>query len=68
VAADYQDWWWKERLGKGYYMLGLFRDAEKQFKSSQKSQNMITTVWRCRLTRSQTVLKAFMVSALDTMI
>lgn len=44
VAADFQDWWWKERLGKGYYQLGLFRDAEKQFTSSQKSVNMITTV------------------------
>lgn len=44
VASDFQDWWWKERLGKGYYQLGLFRDAEKQFKSSQKNVDMITTV------------------------
>lgn len=29
-----QDWWWKARLGKCYYQLGLLRDAERQFKSS----------------------------------
>lgn len=33
-VAQYEDWWWKERLGKCYYMLGLFREAEKQFASS----------------------------------
>ena len=34
VRASFKDWWWKERLGKSYYQLGLLRDAEKQFKSS----------------------------------
>ena len=34
VDAGFDDWWWKHRLGKGYYQLGLLRDAEKQFKSS----------------------------------
>ena len=34
VNANFKDWWWKERLGKGYYALGLLRDAEKQFRSS----------------------------------
>lgn len=29
-----QDWWWKARLGKCYYQLGLLRDAERQFKSA----------------------------------
>ena len=43
VSANYEDWWWKERLGKCYYMLGLYRDAEKQFASSLKSQPMILT-------------------------
>ncbi|KAG2493544.1 hypothetical protein HYH03_008358 [Edaphochlamys debaryana] len=33
-AAEYQDWWWKARLGKCYYQLGLLRDAERQFKSA----------------------------------
>jgi tetratricopeptide repeat protein 8 len=44
VAADYKDWWWKARLGKCYYQLGLFRDAEKQFESSLRSQPMVVTV------------------------
>ena len=34
TRASFKDWWWKERLGKSYYQLGLLRDAEKQFKSS----------------------------------
>ncbi|KAL0476904.1 tetratricopeptide repeat protein [Acrasis kona] len=38
-----RNWWWKARLGKCYYKLGLYRDAEKQFKSSLKDQDMITT-------------------------
>lgn len=37
-----QDWWWKARLGKCYYQLGLLRDAEKQFKSALKSVDMIS--------------------------
>ncbi|KAL1528340.1 hypothetical protein AB1Y20_009694 [Prymnesium parvum] len=41
VQTNYEDWWWKERLGKCYYMLGLFREAEKQFASSIKSQPMV---------------------------
>ena len=44
VACGFEDWWWKERLGKGYYQLGLLRDAEKQFRSSMKDCNMIPTV------------------------
>ncbi len=30
------------RLGKAYYQLGLYRDAEKQFKSALKSQEMVS--------------------------
>ena len=41
--ADYKDWWWKSRLGKCYYQLGLFRDAEKQFESSLRNQDMVIT-------------------------
>jgi tetratricopeptide repeat protein 8 len=44
VAVDYKDWWWKTRLGKCYYQLGLFRDAEKQFESSLRNQEMVITV------------------------
>jgi len=43
VHADYKDWWWKARLGKCYYKLGLFRDAERQLKSSLKDQDMVVT-------------------------
>ncbi len=44
VVEDYKDWWWKARLGKCYYQLGLFRDAEKQFKSALKQQSMVVLV------------------------
>ena len=37
-AASYKDWWWKAALGKCYYRLGMFREAEKQFKSALKQQ------------------------------
>lgn len=43
MQAGYNDWWWKERLGKCYYMLGLFREAEKQFASSIKTQPMVVS-------------------------
>eukprot|EP00741_Cyanophora_paradoxa_P011225 tig00020554_g10845.t1 len=42
-TADFKDWWWKAKLGKCYYQLGLFRDAEKQFRSSLACQEMIGT-------------------------
>lgn len=44
VEAGYRDWWWKARLGKCYYQLGLLRDAEKQFESALKIQDMILTL------------------------
>jgi hypothetical protein len=34
---------WKERLGKCYYMLGLFREAEKQFASAIRTQPMVVS-------------------------
>jgi len=42
-AADFKDWWWKARLGKAYFQLGLLRDAEKQFRSSLKDEEMVST-------------------------
>ncbi|GBL97504.1 Tetratricopeptide repeat protein 8 [Araneus ventricosus] len=42
-ACRYEDWWWKFQLGKCYYRFGMFRDAEKQFKSAIKQQDMIDT-------------------------
>ena len=38
AEAGFADWWWKERLGKAYYQLGLLRDAEKQLASAAKHQ------------------------------
>ncbi|CAM9659200.1 unnamed protein product, partial [Phaeothamnion confervicola] len=43
AACEYKDWWWKARLGKAYYKLGMLRDAERQFKSSLKEQDMVAT-------------------------
>jgi tetratricopeptide repeat protein 8 len=41
VESDYKDWWWKLQIGKCYYQLGLYREAEKQFKSALKENDMI---------------------------
>lgn len=43
ILSDYKNWWWKERVGKCYYLLGLYREAEKQFASSLKNQDIIKT-------------------------
>jgi len=43
-ACKYNDWWWKARLGKCYYQLGLLRDAEQQFKSAINQQENTVTV------------------------
>ena len=40
-SCNYGDWWWKLQLGKCYFRMGLFRDAEKQLKSAEKLQPMI---------------------------
>ncbi|KAJ1436097.1 hypothetical protein B484DRAFT_445830 [Ochromonadaceae sp. CCMP2298] len=41
--SEYKSWWWKARLGKCYFKLGLFRDAEQQLRSSLKMQPVINT-------------------------
>jgi len=41
--ASFRDWWWKARLGKAYYQLGMHREAERQFLSSLKDQDMVVT-------------------------
>ncbi|XP_037081086.1 tetratricopeptide repeat protein 8-like [Pollicipes pollicipes] len=49
-AAEYKDWWWKVALGKCYYRLGMFREAEKQFKSALKQQPMVASLLHlCRV-------------------
>ncbi|XP_043929794.1 tetratricopeptide repeat protein 8 [Protopterus annectens] len=39
--AQFKDWWWKVQLGKCYYRLGMYREAEKQYKSALKQQDMV---------------------------
>ena len=41
--AEFKDWWWKLTLGKCYYKLGVFREAERQLKSSLAEQDMVVT-------------------------
>lgn len=40
---EFKSWWWKARLGKCYFKLGLLRDAEQQFRSSLKLMPVVTT-------------------------
>jgi len=39
VVSEYKDWWWKARLGKCYYQLGLLREAEGQVMSCLEAPN-----------------------------
>lgn len=41
--AGARDWWWKTQIGKCYYQLGLYRDAERFYNSSIKEQDMAET-------------------------
>ncbi len=43
ALVNYDDWWWKSRIGKCQFKMGMIKDAEKQFLSALKSQDMITT-------------------------
>ncbi|GAB5356894.1 hypothetical protein AAMO2058_000327600 [Amorphochlora amoebiformis] len=42
-VVEFKDPWWKARLGKCYYQLGMYREAEKQFLSCLKMQQMVET-------------------------
>ena len=41
VLSQYSDWWWKARLGKCYFKLGMIDEAEKQLARSLKHADMI---------------------------
>jgi tetratricopeptide repeat protein 8 len=43
IQTNYQDWWWKARIGKCQFKMGMIKDAERQFISSLKDQHMIST-------------------------
>lgn len=36
VAANFNDWWWKARIGKCQFKMGMIKDAERQFISAMK--------------------------------
>mmetsp|Transcript_19896 Transcript_19896/g.28602 ORF Transcript_19896/g.28602 Transcript_19896/m.28602 type:complete len:502 (-) Transcript_19896:249-1754(-) len=42
-ACDFKDWWWKAKLGKCYYKIGLLREAEQQMRSSIRAQPIVNT-------------------------
>uniref|UniRef100_A0AC35U9U5 TPR_REGION domain-containing protein n=1 Tax=Rhabditophanes sp. KR3021 TaxID=114890 RepID=A0AC35U9U5_9BILA len=42
-ANNFEDWFWKNQLGKCYYRLNMYKDAEKQFLSSLKNKKHIET-------------------------
>ena len=35
-ATEFKDWWWISQMGKCYYKLGLYREAEQHFRSALK--------------------------------
>ena len=36
--------WWKARLGKCYFQMGMYREAEKQFKSAIKDEDNVRAI------------------------
>ena len=43
-AAKFKDWWWKSQLGKCYHRLGMFREAEQQYKSALADTSLVDTM------------------------
>lgn len=41
ILVNYKDWWWKARIGKCQFKMGMIKDAEKQFHSALKNQDMV---------------------------
>jgi len=41
VHTNFEDWWWKSRIGKCQFKMGMIKDAERQFISAMKNQDMI---------------------------
>jgi|TARA_B110000208_G_scaffold48886_3_gene64602 tetratricopeptide repeat protein 8 len=64
AAAGFDDWWWKARLGKCYYQLGLLRDAERQLNSALRAAPRVETALELakvyvRLDQPQNVLECY---------
>ena len=49
VYYNYEDWWWKYRLGRVYYKLSMLTEAEKQLLSSLKQNNNPNTILQLSL-------------------
>ena len=37
INCNYTDWWWKARIGKCQFKMGMIKDAERQFISALKN-------------------------------
>ncbi|KAH0786816.1 tetratricopeptide repeat protein 8 [Histomonas meleagridis] len=49
-ANLYEDWWWKQRLGRCYYLVNLYTESESQFLSSLRiTPNINTRLELCKL-------------------
>jgi tetratricopeptide repeat protein 8 len=44
IYSNYTDWWWKFKLGKVYYKLGMLAESEKQLLSAIKQNNNVNCV------------------------
>ena len=67
-TAQFKDPWWKSRLAKCYYQLGMYREAEKQFQSAIRQQPMIVTYLELakvyvRLDQPNTALDIYLTAA-----
>lgn len=43
AEQNYEDWWWKSRIAKCQFKMGMIKDAQRQLESSMKLQPMIST-------------------------
>lgn len=46
---NYEDWWWKYKLGRVYYKLTMLSEAEKQLLSSLKQNPFPNTILQLSL-------------------
>ena len=44
-SAKPEDWWWRDRLGKCYYQIGMFRDSEKHLMASIQVQPTVNAYY-----------------------
>jgi tetratricopeptide repeat protein 8 len=50
AVCSHKDWWWKAKIAKCFYGLGLYREAETYLRSSLRDGNfIITTLELCKV-------------------